>query len=86
VPVISCGSGPGCDGQVLIVHDILGLTQGRSPKFAKSYDNFSERTIEAFKEYDKQVKKREYPDKEHCYHMKAGEFERLKKLLKGKLQ
>jgi 3-methyl-2-oxobutanoate hydroxymethyltransferase len=85
VPVISCGSGPGCDGQVLIMHDILGLTQGPSPKFAKCYENLSEKTIAAFKEYDKQVKECEYPDKEHSYHMKAGEFERLQELLKGKL-
>lgn len=85
VPVISCGSGPGCDGQVLIVHDILGLTQGASPKFAKCYDNLSERTITAFKEYDKQVKECKYPDKEHSYHMKAGEFERLQELIKGKM-
>jgi 3-methyl-2-oxobutanoate hydroxymethyltransferase len=85
VPVISCGSGKGCDGQVLIVHDILGLTQGKCPKFAKSYDNLSERTIAAFKEYDRQVKECEYPDKEHSYHMKAGEFEKLQELLKEKL-
>ena len=39
VPVIGCGSGPGCDGQILIAPDILGLTQGPSPKFAKSYSN-----------------------------------------------
>jgi len=85
VPVISCGSGPGCDGQVLIVHDVLGLTQGPSPKFAKSYENLSERTIEAFKVYDKQVKEKDYPDKEHSYHMKAGEFEKLQELLKGRI-
>ena len=82
VPVISCGSGPGCDGQVLIAPDILGTTQGRSPKFAKSYDNLAEKTIEAFKAYSKQVHKSEYPDKEHSYHMKAGEFDRLKEILK----
>jgi len=82
VPVISCGSGPGCDGQVLIAPDILGTTQGRSPKFAKSYDNLAEKTIEAFKAYSKQVHQSEYPDKEHSYHMKTGEFDRLKEILK----
>jgi 3-methyl-2-oxobutanoate hydroxymethyltransferase len=81
VPVISCGSGPGCDGQVLIAPDILGLTQGKSPKFAKSYDKLDGRTIEAFKAYSSEVHAGQYPDKEHCYHMKSGEFDRLKEIL-----
>jgi len=83
VPVIGCGSGPGCDGQILIVHDILGLTQGASPKFAKSYGNLGKATIDAFTDYAKQVQAGQYPDKEHSYHMKAGEFERLQGRLKS---
>ncbi len=85
VPVISCGSGPGCDGQVLIAPDILGTTQGKSPKFAKSYDNLADRTIKAFKAYSKQVHQSEYPDKEHSYHMKTGEYDRLAEILKQEL-
>jgi len=85
VPVISCGSGPDCDGQILIAPDILGLTQGPSPKFAKSYDNLAERTIKAFDTYADEVKNSRFPDKGHSYHMKSGEFERLQELLKGKL-
>ncbi len=81
VPVISCGSGPGCDGQVLVANDILGLTQGRGPKFAKSYDNLSERTIAVFETYAKEVADEKYPDAEHSYHMKAGEYEKLQKVL-----
>ncbi len=81
VPVISCGSGPGCDGQVLIAPDILGLTQGKSPKFAKNYDKLDGRTTEAFKAYSKEVHAGKYPDKEHSYHMKSGEFDRLKEIL-----
>jgi 3-methyl-2-oxobutanoate hydroxymethyltransferase len=82
VPVISCGSGPGCDGQILIAPDILGLGQGPSPKFAKSYGKAGEAAIEAFKKYVKEVESGEFPDKEHSYHMKKGEFERLKEMLK----
>ena len=81
VPVIGCGSGPGCDGQILIVPDILGLTQGPSPKFAKSYGNLADRTIEAFAEYSREIQAGQYPDKGHSYHMKAGELERLEELL-----
>jgi len=51
VPVISCGSGAGCDGQILISPDILGLTQGPGPKFAKSYANLAEETVKAFESY-----------------------------------
>ena len=83
VPVIGCGSGPGCDGQILIAPDILGLTQGPRPKFAKSYGNLAEKTIEAFNAYSKEVQSGQYPDKEHSYHMKSGELERLQQLLKN---
>jgi len=84
VPVIGCGSGPGCDGQILIAPDILGLTQGPGPKFAKSYANLADAVIEAFSNYAEEVEVGKYPDKEHSYHMKPGELERLDKLLKGK--
>jgi 3-methyl-2-oxobutanoate hydroxymethyltransferase len=84
VPVIGCGSGPGCDGQILIVHDILGLTQGPGPKFAKSYGNLAEATVDAFARYAKEIQQGEFPDKDHSYHMKSGEFDRLERLLQGR--
>jgi 3-methyl-2-oxobutanoate hydroxymethyltransferase len=85
VPVISCGSGPNCDGQILIAPDILGLTQGPCPKFAKSYENLAERTIRAFNAYAEEVESGRYPDDSHSYHMKAGQYEKLQKLLKDSL-
>jgi 3-methyl-2-oxobutanoate hydroxymethyltransferase len=85
VPVISCGSGPYCDGQILIAPDILGLTQGPLPKFAKSYENLAECTIKAFNIYANEIENGRFPDNGHSYHMKSGEFEKLQKLLKGKL-
>jgi len=84
VPVIGCGSGSGCDGQILIAPDILGLTQGPSPKFAKSYGNLADSAIDAFTNYSKEVQAGQYPDREHSYHMKAGELERLQESLKDK--
>ena len=81
VPVISCGSGPHCDGQVLVTPDILGLTQGKGPKFVKKYDNLAERTLKALQEYNKELKSSEFPADEHCYHMKPGEIEKLNKIL-----
>ena len=85
VPVIGCGAGPGCDGQILIAPDILGLTQGPSPKFAKSYGKLADATIEAFADYAKDVQAGRFPDKGHSYHMKSGELERLEGLLKGRV-
>ena len=84
VPVIGCGSGPGCDGQILIVHDILGLTQDPGPKFAKSYGNLAEATVDAFARYAKEIQQGAFPDRDHSYHMKSGEFDRLDQLLKGR--
>jgi 3-methyl-2-oxobutanoate hydroxymethyltransferase len=81
VPVIGCGSGPGCNGQILIAPDILGLVQGPTPKFSKSYDNLANGVIEAFKKYAEEIKTGKFPDDEHSYHMKKGEFERLQELL-----
>jgi 3-methyl-2-oxobutanoate hydroxymethyltransferase len=77
VPVISCGSGPGCDGQILVAPDILGLAAGHPPKFAKAYGDLGARSAEAFQRYAEDVKAGRFPDAEHSYHMKPGEFERL---------
>ena len=81
LPVIGCGSGPGCDGQILIAPDILGLTQGTGPKFAKSYSNLSKETIEALNKYSQDVTSGQFPDSGHSYHMKSGELDKLQKLL-----
>ncbi len=82
VPVISCGAGPGCDGQILIAPDILGLTSGPAPKFAKSYANLADESVKAFADYANQIKSGKYPDKAHSYHMKPGELDRLQGLLR----
>ncbi len=84
IPVISCGSGAGCDGQILIAPDILGLLDGRGPKFSKNYENLADKAISAFRDYNNEVTAGEFPDDEHSYHMKKGEFERLNKLLTHK--
>ncbi len=81
VPVIGIGSGPDCDGQILIAPDILGLTQGHQPKFAKRFANLADASVAAFAEFAEQVRAGRYPDSEHSYHMKSGELERLDKIL-----
>jgi 3-methyl-2-oxobutanoate hydroxymethyltransferase len=81
VPVIGCGSGSGCDGQILIIPDILGLSETK-PKFAKNYSNLSDVTIKAINLYCKEVTSRKFPNDSHSYHMKEGEYKRIKELLK----
>jgi 3-methyl-2-oxobutanoate hydroxymethyltransferase len=81
VPVISCGSGPDCDGQILIAPDILGLATGPAPKFVKNFGKLAETSIGALTDYAKQVRQGNFPDAEHCYHMKQGELDRLRKML-----
>lgn len=81
VPVISCGSGPDCDGQILIISDILGLNTGPKPKFAKSFAALDEPIIQAVKDYTDQVRRGTYPDDEHCYHIKPGQMDKLQQML-----
>jgi 3-methyl-2-oxobutanoate hydroxymethyltransferase len=81
VPVIGCGSGAYCDGQILIISDILGLTAGPRPKFAKSFGDLSRAAIDAVGKYVKEVRDGTLADHEHSYHLKAGEEEKLKRVL-----
>ena len=81
VPVISCGSGADCDGQILIISDILGLSQDDAPKFAKSYADIAAPTIKALTEYSDEVRSASFPDDDHCYHIKPGQLEKLNQML-----
>jgi 3-methyl-2-oxobutanoate hydroxymethyltransferase len=83
VPVISCGSGPHCDGQVLIAPDILGLSGGHKPKFAKGFASLGDAAVAAFAEYAGQIRAGKFPDAEHCYRMKDGEMDRLRGMLEN---
>jgi 3-methyl-2-oxobutanoate hydroxymethyltransferase len=84
VPVISCGSGPGCDGQILVAPDILGLAAEYSPKFAKAFGDLGTQSVEAFRTYGEEVRARRFPDSDHSYHMKSGQLQRLEEMLRKK--
>lgn len=77
VPVLSLGSGDRCDGQLLIVHDMLGLFERFTPKFVKRYADISAIEMEAFCKYRDDVKARDFPEPEHFYTMVDGEAEKL---------
>ena len=77
VPVISCGSGPGCDGQVLVLHDCLGLPGAVYPKFSKTYAQIGEQITAAASKYVQEVREGVFPDSEHCYHMSDEEAKNI---------
>lgn len=77
VPVISCGSGPDCDGQILIISDILGLSEGKLPKFSRAFGHLAEPMSAAVAAYAQQVRGGTFPDDAECYHLRDGELEKL---------
>lgn len=81
IPVLGIGAGADCDGQLLIVSDMLGLFQAFTPKFVRKYANLAETISGAMEAYAEEVRKRQFPDKEHTYNMVEGEYEKLQKLL-----
>lgn len=82
VPVISCGSGPDCDGQVLIVSDIIGQSFGAIPKFSKTYADLSTALIDAVSSYANDVREGVFPDDDHSYHVKTGQMDKLREMMK----
>ncbi|MFE5028816.1 3-methyl-2-oxobutanoate hydroxymethyltransferase [Streptomyces sp. NPDC056656] len=74
VPVIGIGAGPSTAGQVLVLHDLLGLFDGFTPKFAKRYADLRKNMVEAVEEYAAQVRNNSFPGPEHCYHIDAKQL------------
>ena len=67
IPTIGIGAGPATDGQVLVFHDMLGLTTGKAPKFVKRYANLAEDIARAATEYAEDVRTGKFPGPEHEY-------------------
>jgi 3-methyl-2-oxobutanoate hydroxymethyltransferase len=67
VPVIGIGAGPGVDGQILVLYDLLGITQGRMPRFVRNFMHDADSVAEAIALYVNAVKDRSYPAAEHCF-------------------
>jgi 3-methyl-2-oxobutanoate hydroxymethyltransferase len=82
IPVLSIGAGPECDGQVLIVSDMIGQFQAFTPKFVKKYANIAEVVTAAMREYVKDVRAGSFPADEHCYHMLKGEDVKFQEMIK----
>ncbi len=67
IPAIGIGAGPDCDGQVLVIHDILGLFDRFTPKFVKKYANLKDQALKAVKEYKQDVEDGKFPTEEHSF-------------------
>ena len=67
ISTIGIGAGPDCDGQVLVIHDLLGLFDRFTPKFVKKYANLKEQALKAVKEYKQDVEAGSFPSEEHSF-------------------
>jgi 3-methyl-2-oxobutanoate hydroxymethyltransferase len=75
IPTIGIGAGPGCDGQVLVTHDLLGLFDRFTPKFVKKYADLHGEMARAFREYKEEVEERLFPSAEHEVDMPEEEWQ-----------
>lgn len=78
IPTIGIGAGPHCDGQVLVLHDMLGLGGGFSPKFVKRYADLAAEITRALASYRDEVVEGTFPGPEHSFEMPADEAEKLR--------
>ena len=67
VPVIGIGAGPQVDGQILVLYDILDITQGRTPRFVKNFQKGCDSPLAALQAFVRAVKEKKYPEAEHCF-------------------
>ncbi len=77
IPTIGIGAGVNCDGQVLVIHDLLGLFERFTPKFVKKYINLSTLILKAIEEYKNEVIQGKFPAQEHSFSIKEEELKKL---------
>ena len=80
IPVIGIGAGPSTDGQVLVLHDLLGIHDGHKAKFVKQWADVKTAMIDGVRAYADEVRGRTFPAPEHTYSIPPEELERLKRL------
>ncbi len=77
IPTVGIGAGAGCDAQVLVAHDLLGLLPGVTPRFVKRYESLYERMVKALSAYRADVESGAFPAAEHTYEMPDEEWDAL---------
>jgi 3-methyl-2-oxobutanoate hydroxymethyltransferase len=81
IPVIGIGAGSATDGQVLVFHDLVGLTEGKTPRFVKRYADSRREMVAAVRGFAADVRAGRYPGQEHEYGIDEGELAALRQLL-----
>jgi len=81
VPTIGIGAGPSTSGQVLVFHDLLGITTGRMAKFVKRYANVHDEMVEAVSRYGEEVRSRHFPEPDHVYSVEPVELDKFRRYL-----
>ena len=82
IPTIGIASGPGCDGQILVIHDLLGLNPNFSPRFVKRYANLSSKIQKAVSHFSRDVRAGRFPSKSHAFRMSSEELRRFRAFLR----
>lgn len=77
IPTIGIGAGRGCDGQVLVFHDLLQYASPITPRFVKCYANVGQQMVDGIAQYVKEVKERTFPEEKHVFHAEAGLLEQM---------
>ncbi len=72
IPTIGIGAGKYCDGQILVFHDLLGFTNSKLPKFVRKYADLYDISVNAIKNYIKDINNKKFPDNEETYHAKEN--------------
>jgi 3-methyl-2-oxobutanoate hydroxymethyltransferase len=86
IPTIGIGAGSDTDGQVLVFHDLLGLYEGRAPRFVKRYAELAGEIKDALERYAAEVRSGAFPEEKHTYSMPAEELERFELALGERAQ
>ena len=84
VPAIGIGAGPATAGQVLVYHDLLGITTGRSPKFVKRYAEIHAAMVEGVSRYAEEVRSHRFPEADHVYGVEPAELAEFQRYLEQK--
>lgn len=77
VPTVGIGSGPGCDGQVLVLHDLLGIYEDIKPRFVRRYAELAKPILDAVTSYAQDVKAGKFPGEQNTFHMDPSEASRM---------
>src|SRR5881392_3059529 len=86
IPTIGIGAGVGCDGQILLCHDLLGVFTDFKPKFTKRFANLAEIAVKGIQQYIKEVKEGTFPDDDHSYTVKEEEYEKFARMVQKRRQ